>query len=100
MPQVSLTQLNNLKSRLRRNNNSKSTSFNKILAWCQQHAQIPDDLDEVFCGGFQYNLGHKDKLEDLNIFLTTPRLISQISHNSKYFLIYFFIFSHLFDNYY
>lgn len=87
LPQLTLKQLNNFKATL--NNKSKSKAgLNELIEWAENHSKIPDDLDEVFVAGFDYDLDKKDKLKHMRIVVTTKRLISLTQH-SKFFCVIF-----------
>jgi hypothetical protein len=52
-------------------------SLNELQTWCNERANIPEDMDEVFCGNFSYELNPDDSIDKLRIFVTTKRLIGQ-----------------------
>jgi hypothetical protein len=55
--------------------------LNEIVEWCKSKLEVPEDDDEVFCGGYEYNVHEtNDELTTLRIFVTTKRLISLTKH--------------------
>ena len=84
LPQITTKQLNNIKSRLKEKKHGKSTSnLTDIIDWCNSRLEIPVDLDEVFCGGIDYELDSNEELKHLRVFISTGRLLHQMKHNSK-----------------
>ena len=62
-------------SRLKTIKLGKSQSNQRdIIQWCEERIAIPDDLDQVFCGGIDYNIDEEDQLQHLRIVITTSRL--------------------------
>ena len=91
LPQPKLGVLNNMKYRLRQGGSTyKNKGLNEILNWCKEKASIPENENDIFCGGVNYNLDKNDKLIELNIFITTPKLLSLTKNNSEYFFLFFF----------
>jgi len=54
LPQITITQLNNYKSTLKKKTKS---GLNELLLWCENHSEIPVEEDVVFVGDFDYELG-------------------------------------------
>ena len=79
-PQLTLQQLNNLKSRIKPGgDNQAGFQFRNIIEWCEEHSEIPIDDDGVFCLAFDYEIiksNGKDTLKHLRIFISTKRLLS------------------------
>ena len=64
-------QLNNLKARVRTKCNGKTqNNINEIISWSEARTEIPDDPDQVFCGGIDYAIDedNKDQLVKLRVF--------------------------------
>ena len=66
LPQITVSQLNNFKSRYMKKINiniGKSTStLTEQIEWCRSGVDIPEDDDKAFCGGFEYELDENDEL--------------------------------------
>lgn len=77
-------QLNNYKATLTNKSKTKS-GLNELLEWSENHSKIPDDMDEVFVAGYDYELDKKDKLVYMRIVVTTKRLISLTQHSNLNF---------------
>lgn len=84
LPQVTIMQLNNYKATLT-NKSKKKSGLNELLEWSENHSKIPDDMDEVFVAGYDYELDKKDKLVYMRIVVTTKRLISLTQHSNLNF---------------
>ncbi len=81
LPSLTTKQIYNLKSRITK---KKMVPFvQEISEWCQANSQVPDDVDEVFCGSFECKTRKNNTLKYLRAFLTTIRLISFIRENSN-----------------
>lgn len=84
LPQITKKQLNNLKSRLKTKDIGKSDSnLSNIIEWCEERSAIPDEEDEVFCGGIDYSLNDDDQVVSLRVLITTRRLLSQTQMRGK-----------------
>ena len=84
LPQITVKQLNNLKSRLKTKKHGKSESnLTEIIEWCERKKDAPTDLVKQFCGGIDYTLNDKEELIYLRILITTLRLLEQIKYNCK-----------------
>ena len=78
LPCLKFAQMNRLKSLQTTKLFGKPTdSLNELQTWCKERANIPEDMDEVFCGDFSYELNPDDSIDKLRIFVTTKRLIGQ-----------------------
>ena len=99
-PQLTKQQINNLKARIKQQKVGPSNCcLQELIEWSQLKRAIPEDDDEIFCGGFDY-LENEGELVYLRIFVTTKRLISltKICHRdfadsnsfSLYSLLYFY----------
>ena len=85
-PEIHKTQLNNLKMRLKEKAlGSSNGKISDLKNWCNERSEIPDNDDEVFCGGFEYKLDDEDSIEYLRLFVTTKRLISFTEKSNIYF---------------
>ena len=77
LPQITKAQLNSLKSRIKQAKFGPSNScLHEVVEWCKTKSEVPEDDDEVFCGGCEYHLNDTDEITFLRIFVTTKRLIS------------------------
>jgi len=50
-----------------------------LILWCEANSQIPDDVDQVFCGAFVHKLDKDDKVISINIFLTRKNIYNLFS---------------------
>jgi len=83
-PQLTKAQINNLKQRLKLKRIGKSNCcLHEILEWSKRKQSIPDDLDEIFCGGLHYLEDEEFNVIELNVFVTTKRLISITKESHK-----------------
>ena len=83
-PQLTTTQLNNLKQRLKEKRIGKSNCcIHEIKEWCERKLVIPVDEDEIFCGAFSYSEDENLEIIHLRVFITTKRLISVIKISHK-----------------
>ena len=77
LPQITTMQLNNLETRLKRENiGTSNATLSEIIDWCQERQEIPIDDDQIFCGGIHYEIDDDDEIVSLRVFVTTKRLIS------------------------
>ena len=93
-PQLTKRQINNLKGRLKRERlGAANCCLFELKMWCEKKRTIPDDEDEIFCGGFEF-LEEDGTIAYIRLFITTKRLISliKISHKSYYYGKYIHIF--------
>ena len=67
-------------------NNLKSA----IINWCAARAAIPEDPDEVFCGGIDYKLDSNNQLVHLRVFVTTGRLLALMHQACKFIISQYF----------
>ena len=81
LPQVTIMQLNNYKATLTNKSKTKS-GLNELLEWSDNHSKIPDDMDEVFVAGYDYELDEKEvahvKLNRLSIIKMRLNMFTQI----------------------
>ncbi len=76
LPEITVSQLNSYKSRTKYKRIGKpSLTLNDLKDWCESRKEIPENMDKVFCGGFDYQLDDDDKVKSLHVFVTTKRLI-------------------------
>ncbi len=71
LPQITIAQLNNLKSRFKAKNGGNGVAtIGAIQDWCDERKEVPDD-DTVFCAGFDYEINaHDGECERFRVFLT------------------------------
>ncbi len=82
-PQLTKPQINNLKSRMKQKRiGTANCLLYQLKEWAERKSLIPDDEDEIFCGGFDF-VEENDVLIDLRIFVTTKRLIALIKISHK-----------------
>lgn len=85
-PQLTKTQINNLKQRLKRKKIGKSNCcVYEIKEWCEKNMDIPYDDDQIFCGGFSFAEDENCEILHLNAFVTTKRLISLTKESHKHY---------------
>ena len=85
-PQLTKTQINNLKQRIKQEKLGKSNCcVHEIKEWCEKNSDIPCDDDQVFCGGFSYAEDENSQILHLNAFVTTKRLISLTKESHKFY---------------
>ena len=76
LPQITTAMLNNLKARLKCKKIGKSQSnLTEIIKWSESNLATPTDLDQVFCGGIDYEIDDNEELQRLRVVVTTLRLI-------------------------
>ena len=84
LPQITTAMLNNLKARLKCKKIGKSQSnLTEIIKW----SATPTDLDQVFCGGIDYEIDDNEELQRLRVVVTTLRLIEIMKFNCKIYKI-------------
>jgi len=82
-PQLTKAQINNLKSRLREKRiGAANCCLYELKDWSEKKLLVPQDDDEVFCGGFDY-VEEETTLIDIRIFVTTKRLLSYMKTSSR-----------------
>ena len=50
--------------------------LHELIEYCERKKTVPDDEDEVFCGGYEYQVDEDSNIEFIRIFFTTKRLLS------------------------
>ena len=77
LPQITIMQLNNLKARIKKQDiGTTNATLSEIIDWCEARQDIPQDDDQIFCGGIDYEIDDDDEIVSLRVFITTKRLIS------------------------
>ena len=57
--------------------------IHEIIEWSKKKLGIPDDPDQIFCGGFNYEEDDHFQVVVLRVFITTKRLISITKESHK-----------------
>ncbi len=72
LPQITIKQLNNLKSRLKiKKLGCSNHNLSDLFQWCKDRTEHPEDLHQVFCGSIDHKVDKNDELDCLRIFITT-----------------------------
>jgi hypothetical protein len=71
------------KSRLREKRiGAANCCLYELKDWSEKKLLVPQDDDEIFCGGFDY-VEEETTLIDIRIFVTTKRLLSYMNISSR-----------------
>ena len=88
LPQLNMKQISNLKLREKAKELGSQAGAGDIIdviKWAEKNKKAPSDEDTAFCGDLEYSINDETKnLNNLRIFITTPRLIELTRFQSKH----------------
>jgi len=85
-PQLQENQIYNLRSRIKNSNpltniqGSEHPHLGHLMNWANSSKEIPTDPDAIFCLDFNYKLDKHDQLVNLNLVISTTRLLDTTDH--------------------